>query len=60
MGRPFLNVAVFSTGPLRGSHDADVAHGENECDTPALAQSEHIIRGGLTELSAAIRGRQVF
>jgi len=26
----------FSTGPLRGGHDADVAHGENELDTPAL------------------------
>jgi len=23
------------TGPLRGSHDAEVAHGENEFDTPA-------------------------
>jgi len=24
------------TGPLRGSHDAEVAHGENEFDTPTL------------------------
>jgi len=26
------------TGPLRGGHDADVAHGENEFDAPALNQ----------------------
>jgi len=24
------------TGPLRGGHDADLAHGENEFDTSAL------------------------
>jgi len=24
------------TGPLRGGHDADVAHGEDEFDAPAL------------------------
>jgi len=30
--------ASVTTGPLRGSHDTYVAHGENEFDTPALNQ----------------------
>jgi len=36
MFRSSLYTASVTTGPLRGGHDADVAHGENEFDTPAL------------------------
>jgi len=32
----YIYCVIVATGPLRGSHDADVAHGENEFDTPDL------------------------
>jgi len=34
-----LYVYMFQWQPFKGSHDADVAHGENEFDTPALEVS---------------------
>ncbi|TNN21660.1 hypothetical protein EYF80_068228 [Liparis tanakae] len=33
------------TGPLRGGHDADVAHAEQEFDAPALNNSPRIPLG---------------
>jgi len=30
------------TGPLRGSHDADVAHGEHEFDAPGVEQQHRM------------------
>jgi len=34
--RSSLSSSFSYAGPLRGGHDAEVAHGENEFDTPAL------------------------
>jgi len=34
------NIIDFTTGPLRGGHDADVARSENEFDAPALRERE--------------------
>jgi len=43
MFRSSLHSVTVTTGPLRGSHDADVAHSENESDTPGLGHTESVL-----------------
>jgi len=36
-----VNVALQFNWPFEGGHDADVAHGENEFETPALRHYDY-------------------